>query len=118
MGRCAPVPLEALTLPIPAFRRHEVTLTMSGGQLAEDFHDTIAGMERGDYPHDGWVDVIRFDQLLAEGFEPLHRQEKLEVLVDVGAGRPAATSGSSAAPGGPHEDESDEARAHDGAEHD
>jgi (R,R)-butanediol dehydrogenase/meso-butanediol dehydrogenase/diacetyl reductase len=80
------VPLEPLTLPIPAFRRHEVTLTMSGGQLAEDFHDTIAGMQRGDYPHEGWVDVIRFDDLLAEGFEPLHRQEKLKVLVDVGAG--------------------------------
>ena len=80
------VPLEPLTLPIPAFRRHEVTLTMSGGQLAEDFHDTIAGMERGDYPHEGWVETIRFDDLLTEGFEPLHRQEKLKVLVDVGAG--------------------------------
>ena len=80
------VPLEPLMLPIPAFRRHEVTLTMSGGQLAEDFHDTIAGMERGDYPHEGWVETIRFDDLLAEGFEPLHRQEKLKVLVDVDAG--------------------------------
>ena len=80
------VPLEPLTIVIPAFRRHEVTLTMSGGQLAEDFHDTIAGMERGDYPHEGWVERIRFDDLLTEGFEPVHRQEKLKVLVEVGAG--------------------------------
>lgn len=85
-GRVVAVPLAPLMLPIPLFRRHEVTLTMSGGQLAEDFHDTIAGMERGDYPHDGWVETIGFDDLITEGFEPLHRQEKIKVLVDVAAG--------------------------------
>lgn len=80
------VPLAPLILPVTAFRRHEVTLTMSGGQLTEDVRDAIAGFERGDYPHEGWVDTIAFDDLLTEGFEPLHRQEKLKVLVDLGAG--------------------------------
>jgi hypothetical protein len=44
----------------------------------------IDQMTRGVYPTRGWVSTIPFDGLLEQGFERLHRQEGLKLLVDVG----------------------------------
>ena len=58
----------------PGLSQARGDLTMSGGQLAEDFHDTIAGMERGDYPHElGRDDPLRRPP--HRGLRALHRQE-------------------------------------------
>jgi (R,R)-butanediol dehydrogenase/meso-butanediol dehydrogenase/diacetyl reductase len=49
------------------------------------FPDVIAEMAVGAYPTTGWVEKIPFDQLIRNGFERLHRQEGVKLLVDVGA---------------------------------
>jgi hypothetical protein len=40
-------------------------------------------MARGDYPLDGWVETIPFENLVEGGLERLRRQEGLKILVDV-----------------------------------
>jgi (R,R)-butanediol dehydrogenase/meso-butanediol dehydrogenase/diacetyl reductase len=77
------VPLAPITLEIPRFRRAEVRLTMSAGPVAADWRDVIELMAAGRYPAGDWVEIIAFDDLLAAGFEPLRRQERVKVLVDV-----------------------------------
>jgi (R,R)-butanediol dehydrogenase/meso-butanediol dehydrogenase/diacetyl reductase len=47
------------------------------------FPSVIAEMAAGAYPADGWVETIPFRQLVASGFERLHRQEGVKLLVDV-----------------------------------
>jgi (R,R)-butanediol dehydrogenase/meso-butanediol dehydrogenase/diacetyl reductase len=74
------VPLEPVVLPA-SFRASRVRLTASAPY---EFPPTIAGMARGDYPLGDWVSTIGFDDMLDEGFEALHRQEKVKVLVDMG----------------------------------
>ena len=76
------VPLQPVELPGKFFRQAEARLTSSTG-VRDEFPETIASLARGDYPLDGWVTTIEFDALLSEGFEPLHRQEKVKVLVDM-----------------------------------
>ena len=49
------------------------------------FPRVIAEMAAGTYPLDGWVETIPFDRLIEDGFERLHRQEGMKILVDVGA---------------------------------
>jgi (R,R)-butanediol dehydrogenase/meso-butanediol dehydrogenase/diacetyl reductase len=43
-------------------------------------------MSRGHYVTDGWVEHIRLDDIVAEGFEALHAGRKMKVLVDVRKG--------------------------------
>jgi (R,R)-butanediol dehydrogenase/meso-butanediol dehydrogenase/diacetyl reductase len=52
--------------------------------FCDDFPIVIEQMSRGVYPTRGWVSTIPFDGLLEQGFEALHRQEGLKLLVDVG----------------------------------
>jgi (R,R)-butanediol dehydrogenase/meso-butanediol dehydrogenase/diacetyl reductase len=49
------------------------------------FPSVIAEMAAGAYPPDGWVEKIRFAQLIRDGFERLHRREGVKLLVDVAA---------------------------------
>lgn len=49
------------------------------------FPSVIDEMAAGAYPTTGWVEKIPFDQLIRGGFERLHRQEGVKLLVDVGA---------------------------------
>jgi (R,R)-butanediol dehydrogenase/meso-butanediol dehydrogenase/diacetyl reductase len=77
------VPLAPLLLEIPRFRRREVRLTMSAGPLTQDWVDVIAMMAAGHVQAGDWVQTIAFDDILTAGFEPLHRQERVKVLVDV-----------------------------------
>ncbi|HZF25520.1 MAG TPA: 2,3-butanediol dehydrogenase [Steroidobacteraceae bacterium] len=47
------------------------------------FPQVITEMAAGAYPSDGWVETIPFPQLIHDGFERLHRQEGVKLLVDV-----------------------------------
>ena len=47
------------------------------------FPSVIAEMAAGAYPADGWVETITFPQLIRDGFERLHRQDGVKLLVDV-----------------------------------
>jgi len=49
------------------------------------FPSVIAEMAAGAYPTKGWVEKIPFDGLIRDGFERLHRQEGVKLLVDVRA---------------------------------
>ena len=72
------------TLPLSAAHlvHNEVQLT---GSLAytDEFPDVLELMAQGAFPLDGWVRSIAFDRVVADGFEPLSRQEALKVLVRV-----------------------------------
>lgn len=54
------------------------------------FPSVIAEMAAGTYPTAGWVETIPFEDLLSAGFERLHRQEGMKILVDVGGAAHAA----------------------------
>jgi (R,R)-butanediol dehydrogenase/meso-butanediol dehydrogenase/diacetyl reductase len=62
---------------------NEVRITGSATYGADEFPAVLAAMAAGDYPLDGWVTTVPFGALVAEGLEPLRRQEALKVLVDV-----------------------------------
>jgi (R,R)-butanediol dehydrogenase/meso-butanediol dehydrogenase/diacetyl reductase len=50
------------------------------------FPSVIAAMAQGNYPLEGWVETIPFENLVEHGLERLRRQEGLKILVDVGSG--------------------------------
>ena len=47
------------------------------------FPSVIAEMAAGAYPLEGWVEKIAFDGLIRDGFERLHRQDGVKLLVNV-----------------------------------
>jgi len=49
-------------------------------------------MARGDFPLEGWVETIPFENLIEDGLERLHRQEGLNILVGVRSNRQAGAS--------------------------
>jgi (R,R)-butanediol dehydrogenase / meso-butanediol dehydrogenase / diacetyl reductase len=49
------------------------------------FPSVIEEMSAGTYPQAGWVETIPFAGLIENGFERLHRQQGMKILVDVGA---------------------------------
>jgi len=49
------------------------------------FPSVIAEMAAGMYPQEGWVETIPLAGLIDDGFERLHRQQGMKILVDVGA---------------------------------
>jgi (R,R)-butanediol dehydrogenase / meso-butanediol dehydrogenase / diacetyl reductase len=49
------------------------------------FPSVIEEMAAGTYPQEGWVETIPFAGLIENGFERLHRQQGMKILVDVGA---------------------------------
>ena len=53
------------------------------------FPSVIEEMAAGTYPLDGWVETIPFERIMSDGFERLHRQEGMKILVDVGGSRAA-----------------------------
>jgi len=74
------VPMGPLSIQPQPFRANLIRLTASTGR--QDFPGTIAAMDRGDYPLDGWVSTIPLERIVEDGFEPLHRKERMKVLVD------------------------------------
>jgi (R,R)-butanediol dehydrogenase/meso-butanediol dehydrogenase/diacetyl reductase len=81
------VPLRPIELDVAQFHAARVFLTASTGTtpVTSAFDAVIALMERGGYPAESWTETIAFDDLIEEGFEPLHRQEKVKVVVDMRA---------------------------------
>jgi (R,R)-butanediol dehydrogenase/meso-butanediol dehydrogenase/diacetyl reductase len=75
------VPLKPIVLDPELLRLNLVHFTASSGQ---DWPLTIAAMARGDYPLGSWIEKISLERIVDQGIEPLHRQEKVKVLVDVG----------------------------------
>jgi (R,R)-butanediol dehydrogenase/meso-butanediol dehydrogenase/diacetyl reductase len=64
---------------------------ISGIALSNNtFPRVIEEMAAGTYPLEGWVETIPFDNILRDGFERLHRQEGMKILVDLATSRAAA----------------------------
>jgi (R,R)-butanediol dehydrogenase/meso-butanediol dehydrogenase/diacetyl reductase len=74
------VPLQPIVLPTELFRRNLVRFTASSGQ---DWPPTIEAMARGDYTLGSWISTIPLERIVDDGIEPLHRQEKVKVLIDL-----------------------------------
>jgi len=85
-GTAVVVAIHHAPVVIPPFDLLMPEVNLTGVALsAHDFPSVIAAMARGDYPLDGWVETIPFDNLIEGGLERLRRQEGLKILVDVGA---------------------------------
>jgi threonine dehydrogenase-like Zn-dependent dehydrogenase len=68
-----------------AFHASKVFLTASTSTLsyADAFGRVVKLMQKGLYPSESWTETIAFDGLIEESFEPLRRQEKVKVVVDM-----------------------------------
>jgi (R,R)-butanediol dehydrogenase/meso-butanediol dehydrogenase/diacetyl reductase len=70
---------------------HPMELLMSEVRISgialscNTFPSVIEEMAAGTYPLDGWVETIAFDRLMSDGFERLHRQEGMKILVEIGS---------------------------------
>lgn len=75
---------------------HPMELLMSEVKISgialscNTFPSVIEEMAAGTYPLEGWVETIPFERIMSDGFERLHRQEGMKILVDV-AGASAQT---------------------------
>lgn len=75
---------------------HPMELLMSEVKISgialscNTFPSVIEEMAAGTYPLEGWVETIPFERIMSDGFERLHRQEGMKILVDV-AGTSAQT---------------------------
>jgi (R,R)-butanediol dehydrogenase/meso-butanediol dehydrogenase/diacetyl reductase len=83
------VPLQPIELAVAAFHAARVFLTTSTGTtpVTRAFDQVIELLAEGRYTTDGWTEIIAFDALIEQGFEPLHRQEKVKVVVDMATAR-------------------------------
>jgi (R,R)-butanediol dehydrogenase/meso-butanediol dehydrogenase/diacetyl reductase len=79
------VPLQPLAIDVAGFHAARVFLTASTGTtpVTEAFDQVIGLMAEGGYSPELWTETIAFDAIIDEGFEPLHRQEKVKVVVDM-----------------------------------
>jgi (R,R)-butanediol dehydrogenase/meso-butanediol dehydrogenase/diacetyl reductase len=72
---------------------HPMELLMSEVKISgialscNTFPSVIEEMAAGTYPLEGWVETIPFDRIMSDGFERLHRQEGMKILVDVASSR-------------------------------
>ncbi|MGC2030732.1 MAG: 2,3-butanediol dehydrogenase [Steroidobacteraceae bacterium] len=73
----APVVIPPFDLLMP-----EVCLT-GVAMSAHAFPSVIDAMAGGDYPLEGWVETIAFENLIEDGIERLHRQQGLKILVNL-----------------------------------
>jgi (R,R)-butanediol dehydrogenase/meso-butanediol dehydrogenase/diacetyl reductase len=77
-----PIEIAPLDLLMPEVRITGVALSCN------DFPAVIDAMAGGTFPTDGWVSTIPLERIIDDGFERLHRQEALKLLVDVETARP------------------------------
>jgi (R,R)-butanediol dehydrogenase / meso-butanediol dehydrogenase / diacetyl reductase len=83
-GTCVVVAIHTRPLEIPPMQMLMAEVHVTGVALScNAFPAVIAEMAAGAYPQEGWVESIRFDSLIEQGFERLHRQEGTKILVDV-----------------------------------
>lgn len=64
----------------------ERDIVSSCAYRGEDFEAVIRLIAEGRYPTDPWVRRIPLDRLVLDGFEALHEQRAMKILVDVSAG--------------------------------
>lgn len=90
-GNCIVVAIHTQPLTIAPMDMLMSEVRISGIALScNTFPDAISEMAAGTYPVEGWVEKIPFAGLIEQGFERLHRQEGMKILVDVaGAGKSA-----------------------------
>jgi (R,R)-butanediol dehydrogenase / meso-butanediol dehydrogenase / diacetyl reductase len=85
-GKLVVVAIHTQPLEVAPFDLLMTEVQISGIALSSNtFPSVIDEMARGTYPTAGWVETIPFERLLSDGFERLHRQEGMKILVDVGA---------------------------------
>ena len=85
-GRLIVVAIHTRPLEIAPMDLLMTEVRISGIALSNNtFPSVIEEMSAGTYPSAGWVETIPFERLLSDGFERLHRQEGMKILVDVGA---------------------------------
>jgi (R,R)-butanediol dehydrogenase/meso-butanediol dehydrogenase/diacetyl reductase len=86
-GRLIVVAIHTRPLEIAPMDMLMTEVEISGIALsANTFPKVIAEMSAGTYPSAGWVETIPLERVISEGFERLHRQEGMKILVDVGTG--------------------------------
>ena len=87
-GKLVVVAIHTLPLQIHPMQLLMSEVNICGIALScNTFPSVIEEMAAGTYPLEGWVETIPFDRILSDGFERLHRQEGMKILVDVGSSR-------------------------------
>jgi (R,R)-butanediol dehydrogenase / meso-butanediol dehydrogenase / diacetyl reductase len=85
-GNFVVVAIHEKPIVIPPFDLLMPEVRLTGVALScNDFPATIDAMVTGTFPTEGWVSTIPLERIISDGFEPLHRQEALKLLVDVSA---------------------------------
>jgi (R,R)-butanediol dehydrogenase/meso-butanediol dehydrogenase/diacetyl reductase len=83
-GTAVVVAIHGQPLVIPPFDILMPEVYITGvAMFCNTFPKVIADMAAGAYPTTGWVDTIAFESLISDGFERLHRQEGMKLLVEV-----------------------------------
>jgi len=83
-GTAVVVAIHGQPLVIPPFDMLMPEVYITGvAMFCNTFPKVIADMAAGAYPTTGWVDTIPFEGLISDGFERLHRQEGMKLLVEV-----------------------------------
>jgi (R,R)-butanediol dehydrogenase / meso-butanediol dehydrogenase / diacetyl reductase len=83
-GTAVVVAIHGQPLVIPPFDMLMPEVYLTGvAMFCNTFPKVIADMAAGAYPTTGWVDTIPFESLISDGFERLHRQEGMKLLVEV-----------------------------------
>ena len=87
-GRLIVVAIHQHPLVVAPFDMLMTEVQISGIALSNNtFPSVIEEMSRGTYPTEGWVETIPFEHMLSDGFERLHRQGGMKILVDVANAR-------------------------------
>jgi (R,R)-butanediol dehydrogenase/meso-butanediol dehydrogenase/diacetyl reductase len=74
---------DALTWNPTQLMMNEIEARGSMGYENGVYEDVIDLMDKGCYPTAGWVEHIPWSAVVAQGFEPLRRGERMKVMVDV-----------------------------------
>ncbi|HZF15112.1 MAG TPA: 2,3-butanediol dehydrogenase [Steroidobacteraceae bacterium] len=83
-GTAVVVAIHGQPLVIPAFDILMPEVHITGvAMFCNTFPKVIADMAAGAYPTTGWVETIPFPELISNGFERLHRQEGMKLLVEI-----------------------------------
>lgn len=83
-GTAVVVAIHGQPLVIPPFDLLMPEVYLTGvAMFCNTFPKVIAEMAAGAYPTAGWVETIPFGDLIGGGFERLHRQEGMKLLVEV-----------------------------------
>jgi (R,R)-butanediol dehydrogenase/meso-butanediol dehydrogenase/diacetyl reductase len=84
-GTAVVVAIHHVPVVVPPFDLLMPEVNVTGVAMsAHAFPSVIDAMARGDYPLEGWVETIPFENVVDRGLERLRRQEGVKILVTVG----------------------------------